>query len=136
MLTAEQIKAVQDIKVEKVHVPEWAPPDTDPKEAFVFVRGLAGVERDEYEQSLMELKKKGAKLNMANMRAKLVAKACVHEDGVTRLFDDAAVVWLGKKSAAPLDRIYGVAQKLCGATDEDMEELLKNLEATPADASS
>jgi hypothetical protein len=51
----------------------------------------------------------------------------VDEEG-NRLFSDADVKLLGQKSAAALDKLFEVAQKLSGLKDEDVEELAKNSE--------
>lgn len=126
MLSKEAIFACNDIKVEIVPVPEWS--------GEVKVRGLSARERDDYEGSLIDARKKGATVNLANMRAKLVALSVVDDAG-QRLFSDADIAKLGEKSAASLDRIYGVAQRLSGMSDADQEELAKNLESIPAEGS-
>jgi hypothetical protein len=43
---------------------------------------------------------------------------------------------LSKKSAAALDRIFQVAQRLSGIGQEEVEETVKNSEKTQVDASS
>jgi hypothetical protein len=42
---------------------------------------------------------------------------------------------LTKKSAAPMDRLFSVAQRLSGMSNEDVEELEKNLKSDPTDIS-
>jgi hypothetical protein len=42
---------------------------------------------------------------------------------------------LGKKSAAALNRVFEVAQRLSGITDDDVEELAKNSVGGPSDGS-
>jgi hypothetical protein len=49
----------------------------------------------------------------------------VDENG-ERLFQEEDTFPLGGKSAAALDRIFTVAQRLNGLRDEDVEELAKN----------
>lgn len=117
MLTKDQILESQDIPEQVVEVPEWG--------GFVKVRGMTGIERDQFESSIMRGKGKNIQLNWNNIRAKLVAKSIVNGNG-ENLFTDADVAALGKKSAAALDRVFEIAQKLSGITKEDIEELAKN----------
>jgi len=119
LLTKDAILQAQDLPTESVHVPEWS--------GDVLVRALTGAERDAFEQSIVEQKGKSTKMNLQNMRAKLVALTVVDEGG-NRLFTDADAKLLGKKSALALNRVFEVAQKLSGLTPEDVEELAKNSE--------
>ena len=115
------ILSTQDIQTEKVHIPAW--------EIDVYIKGLTGAERDSYEQSLFTVtesgKKVDVKMNRANVRAKLLVKTICDENG-NRVFTDADVEALGAKSAAALDKLFEVAQRLSGLSDKDVEELEKN----------
>lgn len=117
MLTRDQILTAQDIQTEEVHVPEWG--------GTVLVRALDGEERDSLEASMIQGKGKNAQVNLKNLRAKLVARSIVDESG-KRLFEDGDIPALAKKSAAALNRVYEVAQRLSGITPEDVDELTKN----------
>ena len=119
MLSKEQILAVDDIKSEIVHVPEWG--------GDVLVRGLTGTERDEFEESLA----KGKKVSIRNIRAKLVALGTIDEK-FARMFSEGDVAALGAKSAAALDRVFNAIRRLSGLTSEDVAELEKNSGPTPA----
>ena len=118
-LNRDAILNAKDFKTEEVEVPEWG--------GTVLVKGLNGTERDKYEGSLY--KQVGNKMVMEkeNIRAKLVALSIVDEEGKT-LFTTGDVQALGAKSAAALDRVFGVAQKLSKITDNDIEDLAKNSE--------
>ena len=126
LLTRDEILQVQDLPTEQVHVPEWG--------GDVLVRALTGAERDRFEQSIVEQRGKNTRMNLQNIRAKLVALTVVDEQG-NRIFKDEDVKWLGNKSAAALDRIFEVAQRLSGLRDEDVEELAKNSESDLSDDS-
>ena len=126
LLTRDEILQVQDLPTEQVHVPEWG--------GDVLVRALTGAERDRFEQSIVEQRGKSTRMNLQNIRAKLVALTVVDEQG-NRIFKDEDVKWLGNKSAAALDRIFEVAQRLSGLRDEDVEELAKNSESDLSDDS-
>lgn len=117
-LTKADIFKADDIRSEEVEVPEWG--------GTVRVRGLSGVERDEFESSLLDGK---GTVKLANTRARLVVFSVIDEDG-KRLFEDWDVKALGAKSAAALDRIVAVAMRLSGIADTDLEELAGNSEAT------
>jgi hypothetical protein len=125
-LTKDQILGAQDIQREEVQVPEWG--------GMVLVQGLDGAQRDAFEESMIKGKGKNATVNLANLRAKLVARSVVDEDG-KRVFDDAEITSLAKKSAAALDRVFTVAQRLSGINQDDVDELTKNSETAPSEDS-
>lgn len=122
-LTKDQILAVDDTQYEDVPVPEWG--------GTVRVKSLTGKERDGLEASLIVGKGKNSNVNLNNLRAKLVARTIVDEDG-KHIFSDEDITALGAKSAAALNRAYEVAQRLSGITQEDVEELTKNSETAPS----
>jgi hypothetical protein len=119
LLTRDAILEAQDLQHEEVYIPEWG--------GSVRVRTLTGAERDAFEQSIVDQRGKDTRMNLRNIRAKLVALTVVDGDG-KRLFSDADAKLLGQKSASALDKIFDVAQRLSGLRDEDVEELAKNSE--------
>jgi len=122
LLSRDDILGAQDLPSEDVDVPEWG--------GCVRVRGLTGAERDAFEAEIVQMRGRDTHVNLRNVRAKLVARSIVDEDG-KRIFGDADVHALGKKSAVALQRVFEVAQRLSGLTGEDMEELAKNSESAP-----
>ena len=136
-LSRDAILRREDIVTEEVEVPEWG--------GTVRVRGMSGVERDAFEASLIEQpvangqrkrrNQTATKSNLANVRAKLCTW-CIVDGSGGRLFADADVVALGAKSAAALDRIYDVATRLSGITDEDVEEVAEKMVEHPFDETS
>lgn len=128
LLTRTQILEADDIKIEIVPVPEWG--------GDVAVRGLSGVERDAFEETILSFDaKRKARMNLRNARAKLVAQSVVDPETKQLLFGEKDVAALGRKSAAALSRVYAVAQRLSGIGDEDVEELLKNSASGQSDDS-
>ena len=122
-LKRDDILKVQDIKTEKVEVTEWG--------GYVYVKGMTGAERDAFESSIVEMRGKGnTRVKLENIRAKLVALTACDEKG-ERLFDNKDAEALGKKSAAALQRVFEVAQRLSGITTSDVDELVKGLEENP-----
>ena len=112
-LTREAILAAEDKQYEDIAVPEWG--------GTVRIVGLTGTERDKLEASVVG--KTGKNLNLTNFRARLVA-LCVVDDSGSRLFSDMDIAALGRKSAAALERIFSVSQRLSGLSDEDVAELV------------
>ncbi len=127
LLSKEQILAMDDIETRDVEVPEWG--------GTVRIRGLSGVERDEYEANRWRRRGNKYEPNLANARANLVALCAVDEEG-KRIFTNEDVKALGRKSAAALDRLFDVAQELSQVSDEDIEELAGNFSETASDDSS
>lgn len=114
-LNKAEILAQDDLKYEDVQVPEWGG-------AWVRVRTLNASERDRFEASTVERKGKSVTTNLENIRARLCLLCLVDENG-ERLFQEEDTFPLGGKSAAALDRIFQVAQRLNGLRDADIEEL-------------
>lgn len=117
LLTKAQILQAEDRVYEIVPVPEWG--------GKVRVRSLSGAERDGFEAAMLEGKGKNRKVNLQNLRAKLVAASVVDADG-NALFDQGDIVALGTKNAAALDRVFEVAQRLSGLREEDVDDLVGN----------
>lgn len=126
LLTRDEILQANDLQTEEVEVPEWG--------GSVLVRGMTGTERDAFEESIIEVKGKKQNINMQNLRAKLISKTVVDENG-NPIFTPGDVDALGKKSAAALSRVFAVAQRLSGMSDEDLDELTKNSESGQSDSS-
>ena len=116
-LTRDAILKAAVLKTEDVPVPEWG--------GSVLVRELRGRERDEWEASLAVQRGRQMVPDVANMRAKLVARTIVGEDGEP-LFTQQDVNALGELSAAALDRVFEVASRLSALNPDSLEEKAKN----------
>lgn len=129
-LSKHEIQQIDDQQVDDVDVPEWG--------GSVRVRGLTGEERDAYEASLIEERKRGGvgvtKKRLRNARARLIVMAAVDDAG-DPLFTTEDIPWLGQKSARAVDRLAEKARELSGMTEQDEEELLGNSDADPSDGS-
>ena len=125
-LTREAILESKDIKTEEVAVPEWG--------GEVLVRGLTGRERDEFESAIMQRRGKHLVPDVFNVRARLVTWCVIDEDG-NHLFEPGDITTLGEKNGAAINRIFEVASKLSGMTDEDVEDLVENFGAANGSAS-
>lgn len=102
----------------------------------VLVQGLTVNERDNFEASCLMTGPDGKQtVNVVGMRAKLVAKCCIKPDG-TRLFEDKDALKIGSLPARQVERVFEVAQRLSGISDNDLKALEKNSEGGLSDASS
>lgn len=115
----------------------------------VIIIELSGKERDAFEASLMLQDKKGqnARVNLLNVRAKLVARTVVDpsdfeieehngvaisatlKDGAKprRMFNDLEANDLGDISGSALQRVFEASQHLSGITQDDVDELVGEL---------
>ena len=117
MLNREQILDIQDLGFEEIEVTEWG--------GTVRIRTMTGSERDAFESEIYELKGDNVKFNRENFRARLLVRTIVDENN-ERLFTDADVIALGKKSAKVLDKLFAISQKLNGISAQDKNEIIKN----------
>ena len=123
LLSKTAILTAQDLQTEDVEVPEWG--------GAVRVRSFTGRERDAFEASMVRGEGRDRKVDLTNMRARLVGLTVIDETG-QRLFTDEEVDLLGAKSGAALDRVFAIAQKLNGLSGSDVEELSKNSSGVPS----
>jgi hypothetical protein len=123
------ILAAAALKTEEVRVPEWMDPESGAD--VVLVRELRGRERDEWEASLAVQRGRQMVPDVANMRAKLAARAIVSPDDGEPLFSQQDVAALGELSAAALDRVFEVASRLSGLNPDALEEKAKNSGTAP-----
>jgi hypothetical protein len=119
LLSKSDIFGADDRRYEDVFVPEWG--------GTVRLRGLTGSERDDFEGSITKVVKGKEVRDVRNFRARLIALSAVNEDG-TRMFDPNEVAALGRRSSAALSRLFDVACRLSGITDDDVKELEGNSE--------
>jgi hypothetical protein len=109
---------------EELDVPEWG--------GYVIVKGLTGHERDAWEASFfVNFGTRKQRATLADTRASLVQKTCINDDG-TLQFQPSDIEWLTQKSAASLQRVFLVAQRLSGLSDDDIEEIVADLKGDPS----
>ena len=128
MLDKTQLLAAKP-DIERVDLPELGP------DAFVFVRGLTGAERDLFETSM--LKDDGTGLDPArrgNIRARIAVLTACDETG-ERIFASADLKDVTAMRADVLDRITATAQRLSGMAPAAVDQLGKD-SASEANGSS
>lgn len=126
-------KQASTLPEEVVHVEQWG--------RDITLRGLSSRERDEFEASNLQRataksgngkgRRRGGNVDpdLTNFRARLVARHIV--EGGQRVFANVrGEEVLGEQPAAVLDKLFTVSRRLSGFSDEDIEELSKNSEAT------
>jgi len=116
-LTRDQILAAPDLKTESVPVPEWG--------GEVLVRMMTASERDDFEAKLFVGEGEKRRVNQKDFRARLCAIVLVDDKG-ERLFKVDDVELLGRKSAAALERVFEVAQRINGLGEKAVEEAKKD----------
>lgn len=121
-LTRDQILEAEDREFETVQCPEWG--------GEVRLRSITGTQRDTYEQSLMSSNGADRKMNLRNARVKLIVLCAVDETG-RPLFSADDLSALGRKNAAPIDRLFDACRKLAGMSAEDVDKLTEDFGAAP-----
>jgi molybdopterin/thiamine biosynthesis adenylyltransferase len=100
----------------------------------VLVCGLTAAAKNAYEASLVEIKGTSRKVKLENATAKLLVRTVVNRQRQA-LFTEGDIERLGTKSAAALERLTKVAQRLSAMNQDEVEALVKNSEATQSDDS-
>ena len=124
ILTKAQILEVSDLVTEEVEVPAWG--------GSVLVRSLTARERGMFTAAIVDQNAGGRTIKLADVQIKLCAMAIVDEQG-KRLFDEADISKLGRKSAGALQLVFEVAQRLSGLSEEQVVELVEDFTATQSD---
>jgi hypothetical protein len=125
-LNKQDILQADDVVKELVHVPEWG--------GDVYVRNMTGDGRDEWETHVIGLREEGKRLNMRGVRAKLASLTVCDENG-NLLFSKEDIDALGKRSAAALQRVWIVGQRLSALSNQDVQELKDGLQKNPSEDS-
>lgn len=127
LLSFDDVVAADDLEVITVDVPEWG--------GSVRLRALTGAERDAYESDVTQTRGRDVQVNFKNLRAKLVARCLIDEEGNLPFNSKQGIEALGKKNASVLVRLFDKCRKLSGMTEEDVEELAGNSEPVQSDDS-
>ena len=123
LLTKDQILSADDLKTKDVVVPQWG--------GTVRLRTMTASERDRFENMVFVGKDKNER--MADIRATLLS-LCIVDEKNNLVFSEKDIKALGGKSAAAVDLLFSEAQKLNAVTDQDIEDQVKNSEATQGES--
>lgn len=108
-LNKAKILAAEDVKLDKVAVPEWG--------GDVYIKTLSGTERDAFEDAYSQDK-------MRQFRVRFLVLTLCDEKG-ERLFTDKEVDELGRKSALVIAKLFEKAWSLNALRNEDVDALGK-----------
>jgi hypothetical protein len=128
MSLREQILGADDRPFLDVPTPEW-PVKT------VRIATLSGADRDLWEADIVERKKAGQRALLGNFSAALIVRCAVDPANGERIFREEDVAALGRKAAAPIQRLFDAACKLNGIGEREIRAAEKNLSGDPAGAS-
>lgn len=121
----EQIQQADDFQIsDPIPCPEWG------ADCVLYVKGISGAERDSFEEACFIKRGKRRELSLQDVRAKLIVLAACEKDGKP-VFRPGDEKWLTRKSGKVLDRLFSVAQKINGITEEDIEEIAGNSASVP-----
>jgi hypothetical protein len=131
LLDRTKLLAKETLEIEKVDLGEGN---------IVFVRQMTGRERDRFEASLLRKNtdKKGNttfEQSTEDYRAKLAVQTLCDKEGNPLLQPEDAPILSQHMSAARLEKIINVAQRLNVIAEVDKENLIKNSEADQEDSS-
>ncbi len=128
ILNKQEILQARDQVIERVEVPEWG--------GSVCVRSISAKERGLIEAAAARFKEtKGRDDSFVRSFTVRLAGQTICDESGKRLFSDDEIAQLAEKNAAVVSRIAEVAQRLCGLTKEDLEQLEKNSgKAQPEDS--
>lgn len=115
MKLREQILNIDDIQEEVVDIPSWG--------VKVLVRGLSGKERAKLMQEATDAR---GVVNFAKLYPNMIIACTYDPETKERLFEDTDRDALMSKSAAALDILFNVANKLSGIGAEVQEQIEKN----------
>lgn len=117
---AKAILDSDDLRISKVTINEWK--DSSGNPVTIGIRVMRVEERDAYEREWIGKREQGVE----NFRSKYLAKCLCHPETGERLFTDADVAALAKKSAAVVSRLFELATSHNAMTEADVETLAKN----------
>lgn len=118
-LSKSAILSAGDFKLEKVSVPEWG--------GDVYIKTISGLDRDSFEDGYSEKR-------MKNFRTRFLVLTLCDEKG-ERLFTDAEVEELAKKSSLVISRLFDKSWSLNAFTNEAVESLGNDSTVDPSDGS-
>lgn len=124
-LTRDQFLKPVEIPREEVQLPELG--------GSVWVKGMSAADRSRFEKEFQTASGKSSKRRMAEVRERLVV-ACVCDENGNNILTTADVEDIGKQSIQVIERIVNVAQRLCGMSNEDVEQMAGNSEETEGDS--
>lgn len=128
MLSRDDILKARDIERELVDMSPfgWG--------GSVYVKGMSGLDRGQFEVDMNLTKGPNQSENWKRFRARMLVACVVGEDDQP-LFREQDVDALNEKSAAALDYLTDIAQRLSGFRRQDVDEITKNSQGGQSEGS-
>ena len=128
----DDILGLPDPSIHKVHI--------DALDASVYMREITAADQERYEQSMFRVVDKGdgsfePERDTSNMRSKYLVHVLCDADG-NRIFGDEEYELIGKKRSDVIYEMHEKALELNGGTPKAQEDIKKDLDENPTDASS
>jgi hypothetical protein len=117
LLTKDQILKSSDIAHRDIDVEEWG--------GTIRIAAMSAAEKDSFEAGMLNNNLKSDPKRLLNFRARFIA-SCIVDEGGKRIFAAGDVVALGKKSAAPVSRVFDECREINGMSEADVEEIEGN----------
>jgi hypothetical protein len=127
LLSREAIVAVDDLKIERVTVPEWG--------GEVLIRTMNGLERSQFDSDIIVERNGERDVDKQRFFSELLSRTLVGEEGSRLFASPEEVRQLMGKSGEVLTRLGQVALRINGLSRESQEEITKNSEPAPNGAS-
>ena len=124
-LSREAFLRPAKVNVVEVPVPELG--------GSVYVKGMTAKDRSRFETQFQLSSGKSNTRKLKEIRERRVVACLCDEEGVL-LLQDSDVDAVGSQPAAVIERIVEAAQKVCGMSNDDVEDLAKNSDETPTDS--
>jgi len=119
LLTRDQLLAPREVPLRKLEIPSMG--------GHVYVKGMTAKERGLFERSFENADGTKNKKRVSEVRQRMVIACCCNESRIP-YFTLKDMEMLGNQELNVIEEIVVEAQKLCGMTDDDIEELAGNLD--------
>jgi len=128
MSLRDQVINASDSRTETVVVPEWG-------DAKIEVRAFTIAEQVKFYATVTTGRGSDTKIDRGRFAVQLVLQTAYDPDTGSRLFEAADADMLSKKSAKAVGRVFDVAARLSGLSDDAVGEAEAALKGTASDDS-
>lgn len=126
MSLRDQVINATDSRTETVVVPEWG-------DAKIEVRAFTIAEQVKFYATVTSGRAGDTKIDRSRFAVQLVLQTAYDPDSGDRLFEAADADMLSKKSAKAVGRVFDVAARLSGLSDDAVGEAEAALKGTASD---
>jgi hypothetical protein len=120
-ITRETLLKPLPVDIEEVSIPEMG--------GSVWIKGMTVRERNMFERQFQSQKGERLQKRMSEIRQRMLV-ACVCNKKGEPLLTKHDIEEIGKQRADIVERLVTVAQRVCGWSDADVDDMAKNSEET------